>query len=92
MYTQRNYTTLADVIFWVDAAAQDDAIAAVRVIPGPDGVKVTDGEVDIEGPHYPAKSTWWATCRVEDGEIVPGTIQAASIFKNGSGIYFPPKG
>jgi hypothetical protein len=54
--------------------ALKDAIAAgecVRVFqPGPFGPDVKDGQVALEGPHYPAPHTWYATAEVKDGVII----------------------
>ena len=35
----------------------------------------TEGKVTIEGPHYPAAHTWYATATVRDGFIVPGSVR-----------------
>lgn len=37
--------------------------------PGPFPVN-QNGRVTLEGPHYPAPHTWYATATVEDGVIV----------------------
>ena len=37
--------------------------------PGPFPVN-QNGRVTLEGPHYPAAHTWYATATVEDGVIV----------------------
>jgi hypothetical protein len=54
--------------------ALKEAIAAGRPIevyqPGPFGPGVKDGPVTLEGPHYPAPHTWYATATVKDGVIV----------------------
>lgn len=38
--------------------------------PGPFGPDVRDGRVCLEGPHYPAPHTWYASATVKDGYIV----------------------
>lgn len=35
--------------------------------PGPFGPIVEDGDVCIEGPHYPKPHTWYATATVKNG-------------------------
>ena len=52
-----------------------EAVAAGRVIgvyqPGPFGGKEPlDGEVSVEGPHYPKPHTWYARVTLADGVIV----------------------
>ena len=34
-----------------------------------------DGQVCIEGPHYPAAHSYWASATIKDGIIVKGTVQ-----------------
>ena len=34
-----------------------------------------DGDVVIEGPHYPKPHAWWAQARIADGVIVKGTVK-----------------
>lgn len=39
--------------------------------PGPfGGTPPTDGEVTLEGPHYPEPHRWYAVATVRGGEIV----------------------
>ena len=38
--------------------------------PGPFGPGVSDGQVCIEGPHYPEAHRWYANATVKDGVIV----------------------
>ena len=38
--------------------------------PGPFGPAVKDGKVALEGPHYPAAHSWYASATVKDGIIV----------------------
>lgn len=50
-----------------------DAVAAGEPVyvfsPGPFGV-AQNGQVAVEGPHYPKPHTWYATATVEDGKVV----------------------
>jgi hypothetical protein len=43
--------------------------------PGPYGPDVKDGPCALEGPHYPAPHSWYASCRVQNGCIVPGSLK-----------------
>jgi hypothetical protein len=39
--------------------------------PGPfGGNEPTDGTVCLEGPHFPAAHTWYATATIKDGFII----------------------
>ncbi len=64
MYTQTNFKT---------KKALKEAVAAGKRIgvysPGPFPAP-TNGKVTLEGPHFPAPHTWYATAIVEDGVIV----------------------
>jgi len=70
MYTCTNYRT---------KKALKDALKAGEVVlvfqPGPFGPDVKDGPGYLEGPHYPAPHTWYASCTIKDGAIVPGTLK-----------------
>ena len=35
---------------------------------------VTDGTISLEGPHYPASHSWYASAQIVSGIIVPGSI------------------
>lgn len=39
--------------------------------PGPFGPDVPDGEVSIEGPHFPAAHRWYSRVQVLNGCIAP---------------------
>ena len=38
--------------------------------PGLGGDAPANGHVTLEGPHYPAPHTWYATAEMKDGRIV----------------------
>jgi hypothetical protein len=38
--------------------------------PGPFGPEVRDGVVALEGPHYPAPHSWYASAEVKGGKVV----------------------
>lgn len=69
MYTYTNYKT--------KKALKADVAAGVKVQcfqPGPFPGKM-DGPVCLEGPHYPAPHSWYASATLKDGVIVPGSIK-----------------
>jgi hypothetical protein len=66
MYSVENFQT---------KKALKEAIAAGLKIgiyqPGPfGGNEPANGEVTLEGPHYPQPHRWYATATVKDGHIV----------------------
>ena len=66
MYTHINFKT---------KKALKEAVAAGRRItfyqPGPfGGNEPSEGEISVEGPHYPEPHRWYARCRVATGVIV----------------------
>lgn len=66
MYTNRNFKT---------KKALKEAVAAGETLgyyqPGPfGGNEPLDGEIFLEGPHYPAPHSWYAQATVKDGRIV----------------------
>jgi hypothetical protein len=66
MYTEENFKS---------KKALKEAVAAgkpVRVYqPGPfGGNEPTDGKITLEGPHYPAPHTWYASAVLKDGLVV----------------------
>ena len=64
-YTEVNFKT---------KKALKEAVAAGKKIgvyqPGGIGTVPTNGDVTLEGPHYPAPHTWYATATLKDGVIV----------------------
>lgn len=69
MYTETNFKT---------KKALKEAVAsgvAVRVYqPGP-FPGATSGQIALEGPHYPQAHTWYASARIAEGVIVPGSVK-----------------
>ena len=66
MYTTKNYKT---------KKALKEAVAACQNVtffqPGPfGGSEPVNGNIVVEGPHYPAPHTWYASCEVRGGVIV----------------------
>ena len=35
----------------------------------------TEGQIALEGPHYPAPHSWYASALVVGGVIVPGSVR-----------------
>lgn len=64
MYTDTNFRT---------KKALKDALKSGKIIgvfaPGL-GTVPTNGTVHLEGPHYPAAHTWYATGKMVDGRLV----------------------
>jgi hypothetical protein len=54
--------------------AVKDALAAGEEVtvyqPGPFGPDVRDGNVALEGPHYPKPHSWYGTGVVKDGVLI----------------------
>lgn len=66
MYTDKNYRTKKQL--------KEDVAAGVRVTyyqPGPfGGNEEQNGEIFLEGPHYPEAHKWYAQATVKGGVIV----------------------
>ena len=66
MYTTKNYKSKAEL--------KRDIAAGVPVRyfqPGPfGGSEPQNGTFCLEGPHYPAPHTWYATATAKDGLII----------------------
>ena len=64
MYTDRNFKT---------KKALKEAVAAGNEVrcysPGPFPCP-TDGQVSLEGPHYPEPHKWYATATLKNGVVV----------------------
>ena len=65
MYTDADFRT---------KKALKEALAAGKSVgvyqPGGIFPSERDGEVALEGPHYPAPHTWYARVRIKDGVVV----------------------
>lgn len=55
-------------------AALTRAVKAGQLVtvfqPGPMGDVPTNGEIGVEGPHYPAPHSWYARVTLKDGKVV----------------------
>lgn len=66
MYTNVNFKTKKA---FKEAVARGESITVYQ--PGPfGGNEPTEGTVCIEGPHYPAPHTWYATATLKNGVVV----------------------
>jgi hypothetical protein len=65
MYTETNYRTKKALR---EAVAAGERVATYQ--PGALFPPVTDGVATLEGPHYPAPHTWYATVILEGGYVV----------------------
>lgn len=66
MYTNVNFKTKKA---FKEAVARGESITVYQ--PGPfGGNEPTDGTVCVEGPHYPAPHTWYATATLKNGVVV----------------------
>jgi hypothetical protein len=64
-YTSKNFKTKKEL---KAALASGETVRVFQ--PGPFGPEVKDGTVYLEGPHYPAAHTWYASATVKNGIIV----------------------
>lgn len=66
MYTDRNFSTKKAL---KEAVKSGDKVTYFH--PGGMGLgtPVTEGQVAIEGPHYPEPHKWYANCKVSNGII-----------------------
>ena len=67
------------VIDFKTKKALKEAIAAGQNVevyqPGGIFDGVSEGSVALEGPHYPKPHTWYASCKVHNRFIIPGTLK-----------------
>lgn len=70
MYTETNFKS---------KKALKEALAAGKQIstfqPGGMFPAKTDGQIALEGPHYPEPHRWYASATVKGGVIVPGSVK-----------------
>ena len=70
MYTVTNFSSKAAL---KRAVADGEQVQTWQ--PGGMFAPTTDGQIALEGPHYPAPHSWYASARVVDGVIVPGSVR-----------------
>lgn len=69
-YTDRNFKTKKALKEAVALHAEGKGPAVTAFQPGPFGGELKDGNVCLEGPHYPAPHSWYATAKVVGGIVV----------------------
>jgi len=65
MYTDRNYKTKKALLEDFKAGKNITVYQPGGMFPGK-----TDGEIAIEGPHYPEPHRWYAAATIKDGVII----------------------
>lgn len=65
MYTRKNYKTKKELIADVKAGKNVEVYQPGGIFPSQ-----RDGEVSIEGPHYPEPHKWYASATIKDGVII----------------------
>jgi len=65
MYTIKNYRTKKELVTDFKAGEQIEVYQ-----PGPFGGKEVNGNVCLEGPHYPQPHKWYAGAVIEKNYIV----------------------
>ena len=65
MYTRTNYRTKKQLIEAVRAGKRVTVYQPGGIFPGE-----TDGQVTIEGPHYPEPHRWYARATIKNSVIV----------------------
>jgi len=70
MYTGQNFKTKKALKEAVASGKQVDTFQPGGMFPA-----TRDGKISLEGPHYPAPHTWYASAVVKDGIIVAGSVK-----------------
>jgi len=70
MYTVRNFKTKKQL---KEAVAAGERVETYQ--PGGMFEGTKNGSIALEGPHYPAAHTWYASAVVKDGVIVQGSVK-----------------
>jgi len=66
MYTDKDFKTKKAL---KEAVAKKEQVTFHQ--PGPfGGSEPRNGKIALEGPHYPAAHTWYATAEVKEGIII----------------------
>jgi hypothetical protein len=66
MYTTRDFKTKKQL---KQALKDGESISVFQ--PGPfGGSEPSNGEVSLEGPHYPAAHSWYARATLRDGLVI----------------------
>lgn len=70
MYTVKNFKSKKALKEAVESGATVDTYQMGGMYP-----PTTDGEISLEGPHYPEPHRWYARATVADGIIVKGSVK-----------------
>ena len=70
MYTTQNFKTKKELVAAVEAGHRVTIFAPGGLFPGIED----DGTAYLEGPHYPAMHSWYASCKMENGIIARGSV------------------
>ena len=70
MYTGQNFKTKKALKEAVASGKQVDTFQPGGMFPAQ-----LNGRICLEGPHYPAPHTWYASAEIKDGIIVQGTVR-----------------
>jgi hypothetical protein len=65
MYTDKNYQTKKQLIEDFKAGKQIGVFQPGGMFPGK-----TDGQICIEGPHYPQPHKWYASAEIKNSIII----------------------
>ena len=65
MYTSKNYKTKKALIDDFKAGKQIETYQPGGFFPG-----ATNGQIALEGPHYPEPHRWYATATIKDSIII----------------------
>jgi hypothetical protein len=70
MYVRPNFITKKALVAAVDRGDVVTVFQPGGLFPGVED----DGTAYLEGPHYPAMHSWYATCMTKHAVIVKGSI------------------
>jgi hypothetical protein len=70
MYTVENFRSKKALKEAVASGKHVDTFQPGGIFPAK-----RDGAIALEGPHYPAPHTWYASATVKDGVIVQGSVR-----------------
>jgi hypothetical protein len=70
MYTVKNFKTKKAL---KEAVTSGERVETFQ--PGGMFAAKRDGAVALEGPHYPAAHSWYASAVIKDGTIVAGSVK-----------------
>ena len=78
IYGHKEITMYTDINFKTKKELKEAVAAGKQVtvyLPGGMFESKRDGNITIEGPHYPKPHSWYASATIKDGIIVAGTVK-----------------